>query len=122
MGTSRPAPRPRFDAGIILKELENADMAEEHQAWSRLAKKGFCTMDPDIGEWVQSCSGRDREKAADGYNIVMSLNKAVNLLLPKDDSTKALLTKVHTAGADAQLHRLIFLAMVRLKNEAAALR
>ena len=42
---------------------------------------------------------------------------AVNLLLPKDAATKALLTKLHSAGADAQLHRLIFLAMMKLNNE-----
>ena len=48
----------------------------------------------------------------------MSLAKAVNLLLPKTEHTKTLLTKAHTAGADAELHRLLFGAMVKLKDEA----
>ena len=82
----------RFDAGIISAELETAGMAPQNQIWATIAKKGFCTMDhdglihrktsceqggrrsshyplqdPDIGEWVQNCMGRDREKKADGY-------------------------------------------------------
>ena len=81
-----------------------------------LRKKHF--QDPGIGEWVQNCMGRDREKIADSYQIVLSLNNAANLLLPKDDATKALLAKAHTAGADAEIHRLLFGAMVKLKNEA----
>lgn len=106
-----------FDAGIISKELENADMPEEQAWWARVAKNGFCTMDPDVGDWVQRCSGRDRDRAEDGRQV-MSLQMAVNLLLPKDAATKALLTKLHSAGADAQLHRLIFLAMMKLNNES----
>ena len=110
-----------FDAGIILKELENADMPEEQSWWSSLARKGFCTMDPDIGEWVQRCSGRDRDRADDGRQV-MSLQMAASLLLPKDAAVKSLLAKLHSAGADAQLHRLIFLAMMNLMNESAPVR
>ena len=77
-----------------------------------------CKLLLDSGEWVQNCMGRDREKKADGYQIVLSLNKAANLLLPKDEITKALLANAHTAGADAELHRLLFGAMVKLKDEA----
>ena len=40
------------------------------------------------------------------------------MLLPKDEITKALLAIAHTAGADAELHRLLFGAMVKLKDEA----
>ena len=110
-----------FDAGIILKELENADMPDEKTRWSRLAKNGFCTMDPDVGAWVQRCSGRDREPGDDGRQV-MSLHTAVNLLLPKDAAINSLLAKLHSAGADAQLHRLIFLAMMKLMNDSASAR
>ena len=107
-----------FDAGIILKELENADMPDEQTRWSRLARNGFCTMDPDVGEWVQRCKGRDRERADDGRQV-MSLKMAVSLLLPRDRVINDLLAKLHSAGADAQLHRLIFLAMAKLLSESA---
>ena len=66
---------------------------------------------------MQCCAGRDREPAEDGFHV-MSLAKAVNLLLPKTEHTKTLLTKAHTAGADAEVHRLLFGAMVKLKDEA----
>ena len=62
--------------------------------------------------------GRDREKKADGYQIVLGLNKAVNLLLPKDKYVKSLMARAHTAGADAELHRLLFGAMMKFRNEA----
>ena len=65
---------------------------------------------------MQCCSGKDREQAEDGFHVV-SLAKAVNLLLKKDDYVKSLLAKAHTAGADAELHRLLFGAMVKLKND-----
>ena len=47
-GIYRPSGASRFDAGIILQELENAGMTEEKKAWSSIATKGFCTMDPCI--------------------------------------------------------------------------
>ena len=106
-----------FDAGIIMKELERAGMHHWQQRWSDIAKKGFCTMDADIGEWAQSCAGLDREQSETGSQV-MSLNMAARLLLPKDEATKSLLGKIRTAGADAQLHRRLFLEMMKLKNEA----
>ena len=72
--------------------------------WTAFARKGFCTMDPDIGAWAQRCLGRDvspDEKSAP----MLSLKAAVNLLLPETALVEGLQMYHHTAGADAQLHR-----------------
>ena len=66
--------------------------------------------DPDIGAWAQRCMGRDvspDEKSAP----MMSLKAAANLLLPKSDLVEGLQKYHHTAGADAQLHRLLYIAL-----------
>ena len=42
-----------FDAGLIAKELVNAGLEDLVEAWIDIAKKGFCTMDPDVGKWLQ---------------------------------------------------------------------
>ena len=84
-----------------------------------MASKGFCTMDPDIGEWVQFYFGRDRQATDDG-NQMMSLDKATSLLLPKNENTASLMKRRHSAGADAELHRLVFCAMVRLRKKCVA--
>ena len=66
--------------------------------------------DPDIGAWAQRCIRGDvspDEKIAP----MMSLKAAANLLLPKSDLVEGLQKYRHTAGADAQLHRLLYIAL-----------
>ena len=108
-----------FDAGIIDNELENAGLHHLRPRWCEIARKGFCTMDPDVGAWVQACRGRDVQRGEDGRQA-LSLAKAVNLLVPKDEATQHLLQNAHTAGADAQLHRLVYIALLSLLQESGA--
>ena len=107
-----------FDAGIIARELLNAGLQSRMQEWMSIARKGICTMDPDIGCWVQKCMGRDvqtDEKSAP----MLSLKDAVNMLLPRTELVEALQSHCHTAGADAQLHRLLYIAFRKLCEQAA---
>ena len=107
-----------FDAGIIARELLNAGLQSRMQEWMSIARKGICTMDPDIGRWVQKCMGRDvqtDEKSAP----MLSLKDAVNMLLPRTELVEALQSHCHTAGADAQLHRLLYIAFKKLCEQAA---
>ena len=85
--------------------------------WFGIARKGFCTMDPDVGAWVQACNGRDVHRG-EHANAVMSLAKAVKLLLHHNEEVQRLLTAAHTAGADSQLHRLVYIALCALVKEA----
>ena len=68
---------------------------------------------------VQACRGRDVQQEEDGRQA-LSLAKAVNLLVPKDETAQQLLQHAHTAGADAQLHRLVYIALLALLRKSAA--
>ena len=99
-----------FDATIIDEQLGAAGLEHMRASWVGFARKGFCTMDPVIGAWAQRSKGRDAspdEKSAP----MMSLKMAANLLLPKSDLVQGLQKYQHTAGADAQLHRLLYIAL-----------
>ena len=99
-----------FDAGNIAQQLADAGLDNMRAEWAAFARKGFCTMDPDIGAWAQRCLRRDvspDEKSAP----MLSLKAAVNLLLPETALVEGLQMYHHTAGADAQLHRLLYIAL-----------
>ena len=73
-------------------------------------------MDLDICEWVNYTFGRDRGKGEKA--LVLGLKDAVNLLLRRSEKAMELLTKHHTAGADAQMHRLLYIALRVLSANA----
>ena len=107
-----------FDAGNIAQQLADVGLDNMKSQWTAFARKGFCTMDPDIGAWAQRCLGRDvspDEKSAP----MLSLKAAVNLLLPETALVEGLQMYHHTAGADAKLHRLLYIALRSLaaKNQ-----
>ena len=102
-----------FEARVIEQQLSDAGLEHQRAKWMDFANKGFCTMDPDVGSWVQRCFGpcvATDEKSAP----VLSLKKATGLLLPTSDRNGKLIENSHTAGADAQLHRLVYIAMREL--------
>ena len=73
-------------------------------------------MDPDIAVWVHLCKGRD--PSPEDCKPVLNLTEAVKLLLPNSEEVQALMRLRHTAGADAQLHRLLFIALRSLSKQA----
>ena len=52
---------------------------------------------------------------------MLSLKDAADLLLPKTDTIRQLRDRSHTAGADAQLHRLLYIALRALVGRAQSL-
>ena len=111
-----------FDAGIIEQELLNAGLNDIVPVWVDIATNGYCTMDPGVCKWVQICKGRIFEPHEN--NNVLSLEKLLDLLLPTNKDVQGIKRKLHTAGADAQAHRLIYIALrnlaeqVRVQREA----
>ena len=80
--------------------------------WAAFARKGFCTMDPDVCAWAQRCKGRDVAPEDNStLALTLSLNAAASLLLPKISRVEYLQKHQHTAGADAELHRLLYIAL-----------
>ena len=100
-----------FDAGIIDRELTTAGLDHYRQRWQSMARAGFCTMDPTIGQWIQHCCGRTFD-VHENSTAVMSLERTINLLSPSLPVCEAVQNfrrnRLHTAGSDAQLHCLIY--------------
>ena len=98
-----------FDAGLIARELVNAGLDDLVDPWTAIAQNGFCTMDPDVGKWLQCCKGRDFEAHESKY--VLPLRHMLDLLFPSNDKAPLLKSNLHTAAADAQAHRLVYNAL-----------
>ena len=113
-----------FDAGIIDKELASAGLQHWRPQWQAMAKAGFCTMDPTVGEWIQRSCGRDFDKCENSMSV-MSLQKTIELLspiLPTHEVVQNFRANgLHTASSDAQLHCLIYKAMRELASNDPAL-
>ena len=110
-----------FDAGIIDKELTRAGLERWRPIWHDIARKGFCTMDPDVGKWIQVCRGRVYDETQDSRNI-MGLAQTLNLLAPAfptgNDVKEFRASKIHTAGTDARMHALIYIVLRELSTKA----
>ena len=110
-----------FDAGIIDRELANSGLEQWRPRWHYIARQGFCTMDPDVGKWVQMCRGHVFDVCEDSV-AVMGLVTIINLLAQAMPATKEFrLHRIHTAGADARMHSLIYIVLRDLALKASAI-
>ena len=98
-----------FDAGIINRELERAGLQCYQAVWAQIASAGVCTMDPAVGEWVRTCLGMEVAPYPNGNTMKLDF-----MLQGLACATSSLLSKRHTAGADAQMHVLLYRALVKL--------
>ena len=65
-------------------------------------------MNPVLGKWLLECSNEEV-----GPRTTLKLAKALQWLLPdQDELVKDLLAKRHNAGADAQMTRLAYVAVL----------
>ena len=110
-----------FDAGIIDKELSRTGLERWRPIWHDIARRGFCTMDPDVGKWIQMCRGRVFDVTQDSVNV-MGLADTLRLLAPAFPATTDVeefrANKIHTAGADARMHCLIYVVLRELCAKA----
>ena len=68
-----------------------------------------------LGIWLHRTFGREREQGE--KTLVMGLKDAVKLVLSRSPEAMALLQEHHTAGADAQMHRLLYIAFRALASK-----
>ncbi len=105
--------RMEFDAGIINRELERAGLQRYQKVWAQIARVGMCTMDPTVGKWIETCLGM--ELAPYTIGNTMKLDFMLQGLAP---TSLSLLSKRHSAGADAQMHVLLDRAFVQLARSS----
>ena len=99
-----------FDAAVIYEELGRCGLNALQDEWACVAKGGYCTMNPSVGRWLKECSGEEVGPSTTQH--VLGLKDTLNRLLPKggDDSRKEF--QHHAADDDAQMTRLIYLALL----------
>ena len=98
-----------FDAGIIDEELDRCGMQHWRLRWREIAIRGVCTMDPDIQSWMQYASGKEKEPGE--KSLVMNLTRSIKLFFQHSARVQDLLMRSHTAGADAEMHLLLYRAL-----------
>ena len=98
-----------FDATIIHNELANSCLAQHQVEWSKAARAGCCTMDPEIGKYLRTCFGQDAGPQT--AKNTMSLRELTQWLLPEN---AVLLEQQHTAGADAELCLRLYAEMRKI--------
>ena len=98
-----------FDSGIIDEELRRCGMEKWRAHWQVVASRGICTLDLDTQEWFQRAFGRIRSRGE--KTLVLNLKDSVLLFYRTQPRIHELLKKAHTAGADAELHILLFQAL-----------
>ena len=96
-----------FDAGVIYEELGRCGLDALRDEWACIARKGYCTMNHVVGRWLLECSGS--EVGPPMVHHTLRLDVMLRLLLPQHS---AMLAEWHDARADAQMTRLIYVAML----------
>ena len=100
-----------FDAGIVMEELARAGLSHLQQSWQEFARGGVCTMDPEIAHWTREMLSMEQVP----WKSALKLEVMCSKLLP---DCEGLLSKKHSAGADAQLVTMLFHELSRRAVEA----
>ena len=89
-------------------------MYDLQKRWVAIARKGFCTMDPWACKWVKRCFGL-QTRETESEKPFMTVRALLKLLVPRRED---LLARAHTANADAEMSRLVFIAYFNLAKRA----
>ena len=112
-----------LNAGIIERELTNSGFDRWRLACGTIAQQDFCTMDPEVGMWIQMCYGRVLDVNEESVSVT-GLQAIINLLAPvlpttnEVEESRAL--NIHTTGSDAKMHCLVYLVLREIANKASA--
>lgn len=102
------SPRLEFDAGVLSYELRRSGLEALQKDWMRFAKEGYCTMNPVVGRWLLQELGH--EVGPPQKQHTLQLDWMLRQLVPQKSD---LVNRRHDAGADAQMTRLIYLALLQ---------
>ena len=102
-----------FDAGVIKEELRRCGLYAMQSEWERIAKDGYCTMNPGVGRWLLMCSGEDvgpeTKQHTLGLDVMM---RRLGLTRQYPNLTQ----QHHSAASDAQMTRLLYAAILDRAN------
>jgi DNA polymerase III epsilon subunit-like protein len=95
-----------FDYRVIYEELGRSRLTTLQEEWKSMGRQGYCTMNPIAGRWLLESAGQ--EVGPPTAKHTLRLGTMLRLLLPDDTG---ILQKKHDAGADAQMTRLVYIAL-----------
>lgn len=96
-----------FDAGVVDEELRRCGLLDLQATWGRIARSGYCTMNPPVGRWLKQCSGHD--VGPENKQHTLGLTYMARLLGLCPDSFQK---RHHDAEHDAQMTRFIYAALL----------
>ena len=118
-----------FDAGVIAAELLRCGFLQLHNEWVRIARCGYCTMNPEVGRWLKEYGGEDVGLETTQWTfglIKLSLKLGVLKSEGDHDAERAVAKfgrhdiyqdgkkiRHHSAEYDAKLTRLIYIDLLR---------
>ena len=103
-----------FDFRIIYEELGRCGLFALQEDWRCVARKGYCTMNHVVGRWLQECLGQ--EVGPQTAKHALRLEDMLRCLYPQGEQ---LLAKRHDAGADAEMVRLVYIALLARARPSA---
>ena len=96
-----------FDAGVVANEMFRSGQHDLRKRWCEVAKRGYCTMNPQIPKWVNQTMGNDPgPDTAKPMLGLIALAKCLRLI-PEDESTRH-----HSAAYDAEMTRRIYIMIL----------
>ena len=101
-----------FDAGMIDREFQRCGLKDLREEWQRIAKNGYCTMNPELGRWIRILSGR--EVGPDTAKHCQGLRATMQALLPSEIHR---LSNHHDSGCDADLARAIYTELLNRSKQ-----
>ena len=101
-----------FDAGIIDREIHRCGLEDLREEWQRIAKNGYCTMNPELGRWMRMTTGREVGPATAKH--CEGLQATVRAILPAEAHR---LNDHHDASSDADLTRAIYTELLKRSRQ-----
>lgn len=101
-----------FDAGCIDREFQRCGLNDLREEWQRVAKNGYCTMNPELGRWIRTTSGR--EVGAGTAKHCEGLQATVRAVLPAEIH---FLGDHHNARCDASLTKAIYTELLKRSRQ-----
>ena len=100
-----------FDAGVIEQELRRCGLHDLEAEWRRIARCGYCTMNPEVGRWLKQNAGHDTGPETKQHTLGLTYTMRLLGLCPDTFQHRH-----HDAKNDAAMTRLIYTTLLELAD------